>query len=212
MLIGDTGSVSNFNFGSLDENDLQTVSNSNIVCVLNWSLNEKGTELAKNVFGFAKKHNIKTFFDTGDPAHRKHEIPELKKNVLSDFNLDILGINENELLHYSESITTKNDEDIINAAVSIKKKINARIDLHTESFACTVNENCTVIPTIELSRIYRKTGAGDTWNAGNLFAELLDFKDDERLLFSNIVAGLYISSSEPWQPGIDEIINFINKV
>ncbi|MCK5261570.1 MAG: carbohydrate kinase family protein [Thermoplasmatales archaeon] len=210
VMVGDTGSVSDFTFEILDENDLQTVSNSDIVCVVNWTLNKKGTDLAKDVFRFAKKHTVKTFFDTGDPGHRKNEIPELTKNVLTDKSLDILGINENELLHYGDLTKAKNDEGIINAAVSLKKKLHARIDLHTTNFACTVNKNCTVMPSLQLSKIYRATGAGDTWNAGNLFAELLHFDDDERLLFANLVAGCYISSPDPIHPSLEKIISFIN--
>jgi len=210
VMIGDTGSVSDFTFEILDENDLQTVSNSDIVCVVNWTLNKRGTGLAKDVFRFAKKHTIKTFFDTGDPGHRKNEIPELTKNVLTDKSLDILGINENELLQYGDLTKAKNDEDIINAAVSLKKKLHARIDLHTANFACTVNKNCTVIPSLRLSKIYRATGAGDAWNAGNLFAELLNFNDDERLLFANLVAGCYISSPDPIHPSLEKIISFIS--
>ena len=211
VMIGDTGSVSDFTFEILDENDLQTVSNSDIVCVVNWGLNKKGTGLAKDVFKFARKHAAKTFFDTGDPSHRKNEIPELTKNVLTDKSLDILGINENELLHYGDLTKAKNDKDIINAAVSLKKKIHARVDLHTANFACTVNKNCTVIPSLQLSKIYRVTGAGDTWNAGNLFAELLNFDDDERLLFANLVAGCYIASPDPIQPNLEKIISFIRE-
>jgi sugar/nucleoside kinase (ribokinase family) len=188
---------------------MQTVSRSDIVCVLNWSLNEKGTDLAKSVFKFARKYNVKTFFDTGDPNHRKNEIPELIKNVIIDKSLDILGLNENELLHYGDCTKANNKEDIISATVSLKEKISGRIDLHTSNFACTVNKNCTIIPSLKLSKIYRITGAGDAWNAGNLFAELLNFDDDERLLFANIVAGCYITSSDPIHPSLKEIINFI---
>ncbi len=211
VLIGDTGSVSDFTFERLNENDLQLISNSDITGVVDWSLNNDGTELARDVFRFAKKHNVKTFFDTGDPAHRKHEIPKLTKEVLTNKNLDILGLNENELTHYGNITTVNSREDSINAAVSLKKKIPARIDLHTASFSCTINDRCTVTPTIKLSRIFRATGAGDTWNAGNLFAELLDFNDDERLLFANLVAGCYISSSDPIHPSIEKIINFITQ-
>lgn len=209
VMVGDTGSVSDFTFEILDENDLQTVSNSDIVCVVNWTLNKRGTGLAKDVFRFAKKHTVKTFFDTGDPGCRKNEIPELTKNVLTDKSLDILGINKNELLHYGDIAKANNDEDIISAAVSLKKKLHARIDLHTSNFACTVNKNCTVIPTLQLSKVYRATGAGDAWNAGNLFAELLNFNDDERLLFANLVAGCYISSPDPIHPSLEKIISFI---
>ena len=58
VLVGDTGSVSDFTFGRLNENDLQTISNSDITGVVNWSLNSEGTELARDVFRFAKKHNV----------------------------------------------------------------------------------------------------------------------------------------------------------
>ena len=212
VLVGDAGSVSDFTFKDLDENDLQNVTNSNITCVLNWTLNEKGTGLAKDVFRFAKKHNIKTFFDSGDPAHRSHDIPELIKNILNDVNLDILGLNENELMHYSDITMVNNDEEIIEAVVSLKRKIHARIDLHTASFSCTANEKYMIVPAIQIPKIYRTTGAGDAWNAGNLFAELLNFKLDERLLFANLVAGYYISSSEPMHPSIENIIYFINEM
>ncbi len=211
VMIGDTGSVSDFSFDILDKNDLDTISNSDMTCLLNWTLNKNGTELARKTFGFAKENNVKTFFDTGDPSSRKNEISELIKSVLSDKNLDILGLNENELLHYS-NIKTSSDEDVVNAAVSLRQKINARLDLHTANFACTVDKKYTVIPTLNLSRIYRSTGAGDAWNAGDIFAELLDFDDDERLLFANLVAGYYISSPEPVHPTLEKIIEFISKL
>jgi sugar/nucleoside kinase (ribokinase family) len=211
VMIGDTGSVSDFAFDSLDEKDLDAISNSDMTCLLNWTLNKNGTELARKTFGFAKEKGVKTFFDTGDPSSRKNEIPELIKKVLADKNLDILGLNENELLQYS-NIKTDSDKDIVNAAVSLKQKINARLDLHTANFACTVDKKYTVIPTPNLSRIYRSTGAGDAWNAGDIFAELLDFEDDERLMFANSVAGCYISSSEPAHPTLETIIEFISKL
>ncbi|MCX6667318.1 MAG: carbohydrate kinase family protein [Euryarchaeota archaeon] len=211
VMIGDTGSVSDFSFDSLNEKDLDAISNSDMTCLLNWTLNKNGTELARKTFGFAKENNVKTFFDTGDPSSRKNEISELIKRVLADKNLDILGLNENELLHYS-NIKTSSDEDVVNAAVSLRQKINARLDLHTANFACTVDKKYTIIPTLKLSKIYRSTGAGDAWNAGDIFAELLDFDDDERLMFANSVAGYYISSSEPVHPTLGKIIEFISKL
>ena len=209
VMVGDTGSVSDFAFEQLDENDLQLISNSDITCVVNWSLNNDGTGLAKDVFRFAKKYNVKTFFDTGDPAHRKHEISELMKSVLTEKYLDMLGLNESELMHYCNLTSINSKEDAVNAALSLKKRVSARIDLHTASFSCSINNRCTVTPTIKPSKIFRTTGSGDAWNAGNLFAELLGFNDDERLLFANIVAWYYISSYDPVHPSIEKIINFI---
>jgi sugar/nucleoside kinase (ribokinase family) len=206
VMIGDSGSVSNFNFQKLDESDLEIISNSDVVCVVNWTLNREGTSLAKEVFKYAKKYNVKTFFDSGDPSHRKHDIPELKKEVLSSKNLDILGINENELRHYSSL-----KDDIIDSAVSLSKELHARIDLHTKNLACTIDKgNVTIVPTFKL-KVLRTTGAGDLWNAGDLFAELLEFEDDERLLFAHLTAGYYISSPYPKPPSLHEIKNFLKE-
>ena len=211
VMVGDTGSVSDFDFNCLNEDDLEKISNSDIVGVMNWTLNKNGSGLAIDVFRYAKKHDTKTFFDTGDPEHRKHEIPELIEHVLSDINLDILGINENELQHYSEHINAQNDEDIVNSAISFKKKIHARLDLHTSNFACSIKHDHTIVPALKSQKIFRATGAGDAWNAGNIFAELLDFKDDERLLFANSTAGCYISSPQPIHPSREEITHFLKE-
>ena len=211
VMVGDTGSVSDFTYERLNENDLEKISSSDIVSVLNWTLNKNGSDLAKNVFRYAKKHDTKTFFDTGDPEHRKNEIPELIEQVLSDINLDILGINENELQHYNEGMNVQSDEDIVNSAISFKKKIHARLDLHTSNFACSIKHDHTIVPTLKSQKIFRATGAGDAWNAGNIFAELLNFKDEERLLFANSTAGCYISSPQPIHPNIEKITHFLRE-
>ena len=190
IMIGDTGSVSDFTFEHLNENDLEKISNSDITSVMNWTLNKNGTNLAKNVFRYAKKNNVKTYFDTGDPSHRKNEIAILMDQVLRDKSLDILGINENELKHYSESVNWETNEDVIKSAISLKEKIHARLDLHTSNFACSIKNDHTIVPTLKFQNIFRSTGAGDVWNAGNIFGELLDFKDDERLLFANSLAAV----------------------
>jgi len=211
IMIGDTGSVSDFSFDILTEKDKELISKSDMLCVTNWTLNKMGTELALKAFKFAKKFNIKTYFDTGDPSSRKNEIKNLINKVLTNIDLDILGLNENELCYYS-GIKINTVGDALKAVNLLKKKIDARIDLHTANFACSTNKNCIVIPTIKIKKIFRSTGAGDAWNAGNIFADLLGFEDDERLFFANSVAGYYISSKEPIHPNLEKIIGFISKM
>ncbi len=210
VMLGDTGSVSDFSFNCLDDGDLERISNSDMVCVLNWNLNNYGTKFAYDVFRFAKKHNVKTFFDSGDPSPRKNDIPDLLNNVLTGEHLDIFGLNENELQHYAGA-DVKTEEEIVNAAVLLKKRIPARIDIHTAHFSCTVDKECNIVPSVPLSKIYRGTGAGDAWNAGNIFTELLDFQPDERLLFSNCFAAQYISSPEPVHATLPKAIVFLSK-
>ena len=210
VMVGDIGSVKDFSFDILDENDLKLISESSMVCVLCWNLNRCGTDLACEVFNYAKKHNTLTFFDTGDPSSRSDEKNLLFNQVLSNNTLDILSLNENELNHFSNC--NINPDDILYALSDLKHEIPCRVDLHTQNFSCSIKDDKIVVPSIKISHKYRSTGAGDTWNAGDIFGELLDFTTGERLLFANVVAGLYVSSSEPVHPSLPEIIDFLEKI
>ncbi|OGS40314.1 MAG: hypothetical protein A3K77_07450 [Euryarchaeota archaeon RBG_13_31_8] len=211
IMIGDTGSVSDFSFNILNEKDKELISKSDMVCVTNWNLNKMGTELAENLFKFAKKFDVRTFFDSGDPSSRKNEIPNLINNVLSNTNLDILGLNELELSYYS-GFEIKSVDDIKKAINLLKKKVDARIDVHTVNFSYSADEKITFIPTPNIENKYRSTGAGDIWNAGNIFADLIKFDNDERLFFANCVACSYISSPEPIPPDTKNITDFISNI
>jgi sugar/nucleoside kinase (ribokinase family) len=210
VMIGDPGSVVDFSFDLLDDADRELITSADLVGVTNWNLNRLGTDLACKVFALAKKHEVRTFFDTGDPSPRVRDIPELIEKVLAHPQLDILGLNENELRYYSNSVNTT-QEDMISAATVLKKKVSARIDLHTALFAGSFRTTFVTVPAMSLSMVYRSTGAGDAWNAANLFADLLGFADDERLLFANMFAGYYISSPEVAHLTIDRFINCIKK-
>jgi sugar/nucleoside kinase (ribokinase family) len=210
IMLGDPGSVARFSFERLTEQDHELITSADLVGVTNWNLNRFGTDLACSVLKLAHTHNVRTFFDSGDPSPRKDDIPELIEKVLMNPHLDIFGLNENELRYYTGKPNTTQSE-IINAGESFKKKIPGRIDLHTSSFSSSFHENTTIVETIQLSKIYRLTGAGDAWNAANIFADLLGFADDERLLFANIVAGQYISSAEGIHPTLSTVIDFIKK-
>jgi sugar/nucleoside kinase (ribokinase family) len=208
IMIGDPGSVATFSFERLNTHDHELIASANLVGVTDWNLNRFGTDLACKVFESAKKHNVRTFFDSSDPSPRTHDIPELIQKVLMNPNLDIFGLNENELRHYSNT-TSKTQAEMISALESLKKKIPARIDFHTALFSSSFQRTITVVPSIPLRTVYRSTGAGDAWNAANIFADLLGFEDDERLLFANIFAGVYVSSPDIVHPTIDTVINFI---
>jgi sugar/nucleoside kinase (ribokinase family) len=210
IMIGDPGSVATFSFKLLNDHDCELIASADLVGVTNWNLNRSGTDLACKVFEIAKKHGVRTFFDSGDPSPRLHDIPELIHKVLTNPQLDIFGLNENELRFYSNS-SNKTQEEMITAALLLKKKIPARIDLHTTLFSFSTRNTLIVVPTIPLSTVYRSTGAGDAWNAANVFADLLGFADDERLLFANMFAGHYISSTDVVHSTIDMLINSIKR-
>jgi sugar/nucleoside kinase (ribokinase family) len=210
IMIGDPGSVATFTDDLLNDHDYESIASADLVGVTNWNLNCFGTNLACKVFKIAKKQGVRTFFDSGDPSPRLHDIPELINKVLTNPRLDIFGLNENELRYYSNS-PNKTQEEMISAAVSLKKEIPARIDLHTALFSSSIRDTSIIVPTMPLSTVYRSTGAGDAWNAANIFADLLGFADDERLLFANMFAGYYISSADAIYSTIDMLINSIKR-
>jgi len=208
VMIGDPGSVVDFTFDLLNDDDRELITSADLVGVTNWNLNRSGTDLACKVFELAKKHEVRTFFDTGDPSPRVRDIPDLISKVLTNPQLDVLGLNENELRCYSNG-SHKTQEELISAAMLLKKKTPARIDLHTSVFSGSFRNTGITVPAMSLSTVYRSTGAGDAWNAANVFADLLEFADDERLLFANMFAGYYISSPDAIYLTLDMLINFI---
>ncbi len=208
IMLGDPGSVASFSYDQLHDHDHEIIASASLVGVVNWNQNRFGTQLANQVFGQAKKNQIKTFFDTGDPSPRVQDIPQMMETVLMNQQLDCFGLNENELRFYSQS-PCRNQEEMIAAVEALKKRVPARIDFHTTLFSVSAQEKVVVMPTIRLPMLYRSTGAGDIWNAANIFADLLEFDAEERLLFANVVAGRYISSPDPLPPTLDMVINFI---
>ncbi|HID25876.1 MAG TPA: carbohydrate kinase family protein [Thermoplasmata archaeon] len=205
VMLSDAGSVEDFSFDCLDEKDLEVIASSDIVCVTNWTLNKEGTELAEKVFSFAKKRGVVTFFDSGDPSSREKDVVVLFKKVVSNRNLDIFSLNENELRHFT-NLSAYDKDAVVSAAQSLQDKITARVDLHTSRFSYS---NGATVDSFDVPTVGVSTGAGDTWNAGNIFGELLHFGDDERLLFANAVAAYYVSHIPPVHPSLKNIVAFL---
>lgn len=212
VFLQDVGSVEDFDVHDLTEEDWSLIQSVDIVGVMNWSLNKAGTNLAKNVLSFAKKHGVKTYVDTGDPSPRLEDIPELMDSVLSRGLVDFFSLNENEIRRYSGQQSCKNTEEIIRACNILLEKVHTRLDVHTavQSYSVSNVENVTV-PVEPLEKVFRTTGAGDVWNAGNIFAELVGFYSESRLAFANIIAGCYISKEEALPPTLDELKTFAGK-
>ncbi len=115
VMLGDPGSVADFSPDVLTDQDYDCITESDLVAVLNWNLNHYGTSLATDVFRHARRHHVTTFFDTGDPSPKLHEVPTLLREVLTAPLVDVFGLDENELRHYSGR-TPSTQEEMIDAA------------------------------------------------------------------------------------------------
>jgi len=223
VMLRDLGSLEDFGPANLTEREYELIEKSDYVCVFNWAGTRRyGTELAKNVFQHVKNRGKgKTYYDPADPSPNKEKIPQLVKEVLLSDLVDVLSLNENEAVCYGSQMEpeiankvgkVKLEELAMEAAETIAKHVKSRIDLHTTVFSASFkSETKTVVPAFNV-KVLRATGAGDAWNAGNIFADFHNFPDDIRLTFANAVAAYYISNPEAKHPTLKNLESFCRRI
>jgi len=227
VMLRDLGSLEDFGPKNLTESDYALLETTDYVCVFNWAGTRKhGTELAETIFHHVKTRGKgKTYFDSADPLPNKLGIPRLVESVLLHPNLiKILSLNENEAITYGLEVEPKKETELQqqpsgvpmptaakNAWRILRQKITSRIDLHTTAFSGTSGRDGeTLIPAFGV-RVLRATGAGDAWNAANIYADANDFPDDLRLTFANAAAAYYLSSKTGEHPTLLQLRDFIEK-
>jgi sugar/nucleoside kinase (ribokinase family) len=160
-----------------------------------------GTDLAVKTFAYAKQYNVKTYFDSADPSPRVYDLTELYESVIASTNLDITSLNQNELEKHTGEAT-------LERAIAFKRRVGSRVDYHTPWYAASIDDSVTVFPVYDV-KLNRSTGAGDAWNSGNIFGELLGLAPTLRLCLANAVAGYYVSSRHGAHPTIDDLVAFV---
>jgi ribokinase len=200
IMLSDQGSLADFGPDYLTEKDLELIEKADFVCISDWGLNRKGTELARHVFDLVKtKGKGKTFFDPGDPSPKKDKIDEeiecMIKDILEEGLVDILSVNEDEVERYG--------------GLDELRQL-CRVDLHTDTFSASYHreKESKQIPAFDVMP-RRLTGAGDAWNAGDILGDALGLADELRLLLANAAAGFYISSSDGKHPQRRELTELI---
>jgi len=220
VMFRDVGSLANFGPSNLTERDYDLIENASYVCLFNWAGTKKfGTELAENIFCRVKTRGKgKTYYDTADPTSNKDKIPGLIENVLKTSSVDVLSLNENEAVCYAEMLGGKIfgsqkdkrfDQLAVKAARFLSKALPARIDLHTTVFSATFTKKKEVsVPTFKI-RALRATGAGDSWNAGNILGDGQALSDECRLALANAVSAYYISNPDGAHPTPRRLVKFV---
>lgn len=209
IITSERGSVRDFDFSDLNSDNLKLISSSDLVFVTNWTLNERGTSLAKKTFNYAKKHGAITYFDSGDPSRRVKELPALYTQVLSSSNLDVLSVNENELRYFTSAAKIRGDSK--NMAKELSARINANLDIHTSKSSSSWRKGEPRRARAFKIELKRSTGAGDAWNAANMVGYLLELEPEERLTFANAFAAGYLSADKPKHLTLKETISFLKR-
>ena len=209
VMLSDSGSVAQFGPESLDANDWTLLEAADLVLIANWSQNRRGTALVEAVARAAKRSGTFTMLDTGDPSSRAADIPELLARVLPLAELDVYALNENELRQLVGRALASGQEEVAAARDLHARRPEGTLDLHTARMAASFAPHGeAVVPTFRVDPV-RVTGAGDSWNAGNIVGHLAGLAPPERLLLANAVAGLYVSGKEGIAPTMSEVVAFL---
>lgn len=222
IMLRDLGDLENFQTSDLNEKDELLIKNANYVCIFNWAGTKNyGSKLAKKVFAIVKKLGKGiTYYDTADPNSNKKKIPELIETVLKSDYVDILSLNENEAITYASIIdnqiqkrakSNKSEKLPLEAAKVLVRKLNSRIDLHTSKYAATITKKkTTYVQTFKIKPSI-VTGAGDSWNAGNIIGDMNCLTDKSRLILANAVSACYLLDSKGKYPTKKILYKFIKK-
>lgn len=210
LMLSDPGSLANYGPEEMDANDWTLVEAADLVLVANWSQNRRGTALVDAVARAARKSGTWTMVDTGDPSARVADLPELEARVLALAELDVYALNENELRQLAGRAVAPGEEEREAARALHRQRQGGTLDLHTARFAATWGPQGEAwVPTFRVDPI-RVTGAGDSWNAGNILGHLAGLPPAERLLLANAVAGLYVSGKEGLAPTLSDVVRFVD--
>jgi len=212
VLLTDPSSIVRFSPDMLTEDDYETMKEAKLVGVFNWNQNKRGTKLASIVFRKAKalNPNVKTYLDPGDPSIKPlTDIKRLIRKVFSPEVLDHLSVNAKEAYAYAKVINPKQARKrrpLQNAKV-ISKTTGVEVNLHTERMAYVVKEDEVVSePAFSVREVRRLTGAGDAWNAGNIYGLLINLKPAQRLKLANACAALHVQGLEVSIPAVTRLL------
>ena len=220
LMVSDSGSAAGFEFSMLSENDLDAIRSSGLVALLCLNHNRHGARLAEDLFRMVRDETrATTYLDIGDPSDNMSILQPLVSRVLSEGLVDILGMNENEACWLAWVLSGEDDHwrgvmpdstEWLNAAKLVSKETGIRVDLHTPEFSASIEDDeTTVVSTFKVEcRIM--CGAGDAWNAGNIYGTLTGLQTMDRLHLADAVAALYVSSPSATHPSREEVIDFLS--
>jgi len=223
VMLRDVGGLSNFGPHHLNNDDFEAIEKADYVCVFNWAGTRNfGTELVKTVFRHVKTRGKgKTYCDTADPTPNMKKIPELMETVLQSRYVNILSVNENEAIRYASQLSDeikelgkslRFEELAKQSARILASRLSARVDLHTTSFSATFTKKSETVVSAFKVPVLRTTGAGDSWNAGNILGDAHRLSEGCRLALANAVAAYYISNPDGMHPTRKQLIKFCEKL
>jgi ribokinase len=216
VMMSDIGDNASFGPERIDsEADRALLKNADGVMVVNWASNQKGTELAEHAF-----RNSPSAFHFIDPA----DVETRKKDFCNSLEklagmTDCLSMNENECNSLADGLglghvlgSAYGADEVRLAAKKLAEKIGISTDLHTKAGAAWSNGRESVF--VHTIRVDAKnlTGAGDSWDAADIVGHLAGLDPQERLLFANCCASLYVRDTQGEPPTMNKVFELVERV
>ena len=216
VMVSDIGD--NANFGSeriSSEADKTILKNADGVMVVNWASNLRGTDLAE--FSFKNSPSAFHFLATADIETRKHDFRDSLVKLAG--LTDCLSINENECNSLADALgfgrllgPSYSANEVKVVAKRIAERVGISTDLHTKIGSAWSNGKETAFAHTIKVEAKRLTGAGDTWDAAAIIGYLVGLHPQERLLFANCCASLYVTDPNGEPPSMNKVFELVERV
>jgi ribokinase len=216
VMVSDIGDNANFGPEKLDtEADRAILKNADGVMITNWASNRKGTELAE--FAFRNSPSAFHFIDPADIETRKQDFSDSLAR-LADMT-DCLSINENECNSLADALglgrllgSSYDADEVKNAAKRVAEKVGISTDLHSKVGSAWSNGKESAFVHAIKVEAKTLTGAGDSWDAADIIGYLAGLDPQERLLFANCCASLYVRDPQGEPPAMNKVFELVERV
>jgi len=214
VMVSDIGDNANYGPERI-EADRALLKNADGVMLVNWASNLKGTELAE--FAFRNSPSAFHFIDPADIETRKQDFRDSLEKLAG--LTDCLSMNENECNSLADEIglghvlaASYGAGDVTLAAKKLAEKIGISTDIHTKIGAAWSNGKESAFVHAIKVEAKTLTGAGDSWDAADMLGYLAGLSPDERLLFANCCASLYVRDPQGEPPTMSKIFELVDRV
>ncbi len=216
VMVSDVGDNEEFGPNRLAaQEDLSILKSADAVMVVNWASNKKGTELAE--YAFKSSPSAMHFVDPADISARKEEFRDMLFRLSSI--IDCLSINENECAHLAHALgldallsSAYGLDEVKTAARKIAESVGVTTDLHTRIGSAWSNGK--EVEFAHAIKVEPKllTGAGDVWDAADIVGYLAGLDPNERLMFANAAASLFVRDVSGEPPAMNRVFELIERV
>ncbi|HUR62583.1 MAG TPA: carbohydrate kinase family protein [Candidatus Thermoplasmatota archaeon] len=220
VMLSHAGPLQEFGPERLTKEDWERIESADAVALVNWAQNQRGTALLKKISSRLGRRGTFLYLDTGDVRNRLPDLAALRQDPSIWKGVGAFGMNQNELGAFAaarpgdgrrgKAASARGQGPSgggvgVAQAQELASELGTRIDLHTREWAASVTgSSSTKVPAGRTPAV-RLTGAGDTWNAGNLAGYMIGLPDRERLSLAHRVATRYVTGRSGLPPTAQDV-------